>query len=321
MTWLVWRQHRVELIALLVGAALIAATIVLGADIALRVRHELGVDSCMPLPNTNANCVDLEVRAGQYVTPFRWLLVVLLFVPALVGSFVGGPLFARELERGTHRLIWTQAITRLRWSIWHLGAVLGVALVAAIAVGLVGGRATTINGGWGPDAYANFDLEGPAFVSHVVFAIAVAAVVGTVSRRILAGMLAGLLLYGAMQLGIEVGVRPYYEPPVTIVYAQGMPLPSMNVPEGAWRIGLDHVDKDGNVVPWERVRELNDAFRPGPGNFNSLDYLAELCVYQRVRYQPADRYWRFQWTEGLLFLVLSAAACAATLILLQRRDA
>lgn len=320
MTWLVWRQHRIELIALLAGAAFVAGSLMLGADIALRAREELGVTNCIPLPNTNANCVSLEVQADERVMVFRWLLVVLIFLPALVGSFIGGPLFARELERGTHRLAWTQAISRLRWGAAQLAAVLGVALVGAIAVGLVGGLSTTINGG-GPDAYTAFDLEGPAFVSHVLFAIAVAALVGTLSRRIITGMLGGLLLYGAIQLGIGFGVRPYYEPPVAVVYGSGTPMPSMNVPEGAWMIGLDHVDRGGAVVPAARVRALNDAFRPGPDGYNSLDYLAANGVYQRVRYQPADRYWRFQWTEGALFLVLSGAAGVATLLLLQRRDA
>ncbi len=320
MIWLVWRQHRVELVALLVGGLAIATALVVGAQVALEVQRQLGVDTCTPLPNTNANCVSLAVRAGEQLQPFRWLLVVVVFMPALVGSFVGGPLFARELERGTHRLVWTQAIARLRWAAAHLAAVLGATFVAAAAVGLVGGLSTTINGG-GPNAYAAFDLEGPAFVSHVLFAVAVAALVGTLSRRILTGMLGGLLLFGAIQLGVQFAVRPYYEPPVAVVYSAATLTPNLAVPEGAWQLGFDYVDRTGAVVPQERVHALAGAYAPGPGNIASLDFLAAHDVYQRVRYQPADRYWRFQWTEGALFLGLSAAACAATLVLLRRRDA
>ena len=36
-------------------------------------------------------------------------------VPAVVGAFWGAPLVARELEAGTHRLAWNQAVTRTRW--------------------------------------------------------------------------------------------------------------------------------------------------------------------------------------------------------------
>ena len=39
----------------------------------------------------------------------------LILLPALVGMFVGAPLLARELEHGTHRLAWTQSVTRRRW--------------------------------------------------------------------------------------------------------------------------------------------------------------------------------------------------------------
>ena len=36
-------------------------------------------------------------------------------VPLLAGVFWGGPLIAREIEQDTHRLAWTQSISRGRW--------------------------------------------------------------------------------------------------------------------------------------------------------------------------------------------------------------
>ena len=36
-------------------------------------------------------------------------------LPALIGVFWGAPLVARELEAGTHRLVWNQSVTRTRW--------------------------------------------------------------------------------------------------------------------------------------------------------------------------------------------------------------
>ena len=41
--------------------------------------------------------------------------------PALIGVFWGAPLVARELEAGTHRLVWTQSVTRTRWLATKLG--------------------------------------------------------------------------------------------------------------------------------------------------------------------------------------------------------
>lgn len=326
MTWLVWRQHRYEILAMLGGAVLIAALLVYGADLAVRTRAELGVDTCQPLPNTNANCVNLAVQAGERIQPFRWLIMFLLFAPAVVGAFVGGPLFSREFERGTHRLVWTQGITRLRWAASKLIGLLAVGVVAATMVALFGGLAEKIVGG-GTDRYQNFRLEGPAFVSYVVFAIAVAAFAGTLSRRILGGMLAGLLVFGAVQLFVQYAVRPNYEVPAVASMANAEDAArGLQVPEGSWFLGTDHVNAAGEVVDPTRVRVLMDTYRPGPDPLDSLQksmltYLAENGVYQRVRYQPPDRYWRFQWMEGALFLTLAAVTSIGTLHLIRRRDA
>ena len=55
MTWLALRQHRVQIVAMLAIAVLLAIALVVAADYAARVRAELGVDTCVPLPNTNIN--------------------------------------------------------------------------------------------------------------------------------------------------------------------------------------------------------------------------------------------------------------------------
>jgi hypothetical protein len=338
MTWLIWRQHRYEILAMLVGAAFIAIGLVYGADYVPRVRAELGVDTCVPLPTTAANCAILSTRASDLIQPFRWLVLSLFFVPAVVGSFIGGPLFARDLERGTHRLVWTQGITRMRWSVAKLLSILAVGAVAAAVVASVGGRASVINGvqtytfeqsvslylaapaSVVTNPFQTFDFEGPAFVGYVVFALAIAAFVGTLSRRILVGMFAGLLLFGVARLGIY-ELRPTYEPPIAVVYSAQTPFPQAQVSPGAWVTSVDYLDADGQVVPQDRVRALLNAYRPAPPRFDTLAYMAENGAYQRVRYQPADRYWRFQWTEGLLFFALAVGLGAMTLTLLRRRDA
>ena len=338
MTWLIWRQHRYEILAMLLGAAFIAIGLLYGADFVPRIRAELGVDTCRPLPTAIANCAILNTQASDLAQPFRWLVLSLFFVPAVVGSFVGGPLFSRDLERGTNRLVWTQSITRLRWSVTKLLSILGIGVVAAALIASVGGRASVINGvqpyrfeqsvsyfavatSVPINPFQNFDFEGPAFVGYVLFAIAIAAFVGTLSRRILVGMFGGLLLFGVVRLGVY-ELRPNYESPLAVVYSAATPTPQAEVPAGAWVVRADYVDTEGRVVPQERVRTLlNDSYRPLPPRFDTLAYMAENGALQRVQYQPAERYWRFQWTEGLLFFTLTIGFSAAALTLLKRRDA
>src|SRR6185369_4964630 len=54
--------------------------------------------------------------------------LVVIVVPALIGAFWGAPLIAREFEAGTHRLVWTQSISRNRWLAGKL-AVVGTATI------------------------------------------------------------------------------------------------------------------------------------------------------------------------------------------------
>src|SRR6185312_4340199 len=58
---------------------------------------------------------------------------LLLIIPALLGIFWGAPLVAREIERGTFRLAWTQSVSRRRWLAIKLG-VIGLASMAVAGV-------------------------------------------------------------------------------------------------------------------------------------------------------------------------------------------
>jgi hypothetical protein len=321
MTWLVWRQHGYELLGLVLGGILIALALVWGVGVATAARAELGVDNCQATSTTNGNCVLLAMQAGDRVQPFRWLLVALFFVPALAGSFIGGPLFSREFERGTQRFAWAQAVTRLRWSAGKLGALLIAGAIGALAVALAGSPSRGINGS-GANPFAGFDIEGPVFVSYVVFAIALCAFIGTISRRIITGMFVGLLLFGVVRLGVMYQVRPFYQAPVTVSYgvSDSDLWGQFKLPGDAWNLGLDYVDSDGRAVPSARVSELLRTNIPREGIY-SPRMLAENGVFQRVRYQPADRYELFQWIEATIFVFLCCAAVAGTLLVLRKRDA
>ena len=348
MTWLVWRQHRYELLGLVLGGIVIALALVLGTVIATQMREELDVDKCRPLFTRESNlCMALALEAGNRLQPFRWIVIGLFFIPAIAGSFIGGPLFSREFERGTQRFVWAQTVTRLRWSAAKLGAVLFAGFVGSFAIVLTGSPSRTING-QSPNPFANFDIEGPAFISYVLLAIALCAFVGTLSRRVITGMFVGLLLFGVLRLGVMYGLRPNYQPPVTVSYGASdvERWTQFKLPEDAWDFGLDYVDSEGRVVTSVRVNQLVQSYEPSTSNpmrwfvFNSetgkwesqvppdvpmaKDLRALLAadgVFQRVRYQPAARYELFQWIEATIFYVLSGALVAGTLLLLRKRDA
>lgn len=336
MLWVTWRQHRIALIGLLVGAVGIAVAVALSASFAQRIRLELGVDTCVSLINTNANCAGGLFEWNNRVGPVRYLGAALFIVPALVASYLGGPLLAREFERGTHRLAWTQGIGRVSWAATILGVALALTLAAGVILALGGHQAWPLLGVSTFRPFDLFDIEGPALVSYVVFGLAVGAFIGAWRRRILSGMFYGLLAFALVRGVVLWELRPNYEPPVAELIQPTLPLtgfpssplpPATRIPADAWLVGTTSIDGQGRPVTSERVRALLDELSRagcssvGGRNCDSTRYLNEKGVHQYVLYQPADRYWRFQLYEAGLYLALTLALVALTLVMLRRRDA
>jgi hypothetical protein len=351
MTWLTLRQHRVQLVGLLALAIVLALGIWLVAEYSVRSRAELGIDSCVPERTTiqtpsgpqiialGNNCAELLAAWQARIGLLRYLFMTVYVVPALVASYVGGPLFATEFERGTHRLAWTQGISRLRWAALKLGIVLAVALVAGVILAAVGGPSRVLMGvgrqATGVRPFEAFDLEGLALVSYMIFGIAAAAFIGAWSRRLVAAMFVGLLVFGLARVAVH-NLRPWYQAPVTVPYESlsrvylvhpGDPTPPDQIPNDAWIVDLPAVDGEGRPVPREKVNELLSAYYRTPRasapslTNNDSTYLAEHGVYRRAGYQPADRYWTFQAIEAAIFTALAALFALLTLWRVRSRDA
>jgi len=337
MMWLTWRQQRLALIGLVMFASALAIAIASVAAFAQHARIELGVDTCVPLFNTNRNCFDLADEWSRRVGSLRYLGFALYFVPGLIGSYLGGPLLARELERGTHRLAWTQGVDRVRWAATVLGVVLVVTLAAGVILALGGGQSWPLLGVSTFRPFDLFDLQGPALVSYTVFGLAVGAFIGAWRRRILSGMFYGLVAFALVRGVIIAEARPNYEPPLATLIEPTLPLtgrppvfpipPSTRIPVDAWVLGTASIDEQGRPVTIDRVRTLLDEFGHAGcsslagRNCDSTRYLNEHGVFQYALYQPADRFWRFQFYEAGLYLALTAALVAGTLVMLRRRDA
>lgn len=337
MFWLTWRQHRIAFGVLLVGAAAVAVATALIAAFAARTRVELGVDTCVPLFNTNANCQNLISEWSQRLGPLRYVNFALYVVPALVASYLGGPLLARELERGTHRLAWTQGIDRARWVATILGVAIALALVAGIVLSVGGHQSWPLLGSTTFRPFDLFDVEGPAVISYMGFGLALGAFIGAWRRRILSGMFYGLLVFALVRVVVAAEARPNYEPPLAELIVPSLPLTGLpavfpipspsRIPADAWTLGTVSVDGQNRPVSMDRVRALLVEFgRAGCSslagrNCDSTRYLNEHDVYQYMLYQPADRYWRFQLYEAALYLALTAAIVAVSVLMLKRRDA
>jgi hypothetical protein len=202
MIWLVWRQHRLQALFALLGLAALAAFLVPTgirmhntferSDLddclraAARVEYvRVGANPDRPVDAASAQVAACEDLAGQFSSRYGGLGllgILLWFLPLFVGLFWGAPLVAREVEQGTHRLVWTQGVSRLRWALAKFGLVGGGVVLAAACYALLvtwwrapldqatGDRFLSLGG--------SFDLEGLVPVGYAVFAVALGWVPG-----------------------------------------------------------------------------------------------------------------------------------------------
>jgi hypothetical protein len=145
--------------------------------------------------------------------------VLLWFLPLLAGMFWGARRWvAREVEHGTHRLVWTQGVSRRRWALVKLGLVGGgVVLAAACYALLVTWWRAPLEQATGQrflSPGASFDLEGLVPVGYTLFALALGVFAGVLTRRTLPAMAVTLVGFLAARLAVELLARPRFLAPL-----------------------------------------------------------------------------------------------------------
>ena len=318
MTWVSWRLFRRQ--AWTAAAALVlagAGLLVLGTS----VRHDdaAGVARCASATACRAARIALTDR---YDTVFTLLAVLVLAVPAVCGMFWGAPLVARELETGTHRLAWTQSVSRTAWLAARLGVVL---LAAAVVAGVLGfGLAWAGRPLDRIDSRLSvvaFDSRNLTPIAYAVFATALGVACGVLLRRTLPAMALTLVVFAGVQLAVPDAVRRHLAAPVTVRRAfsagtvAGLPLtfedhPGGGVrfvgfrPAGAWILSTSYLEgSDGRPADVERCLDA-----PAPATLVAC--IARRGVHWTTTYHPASRYWSFAWAESAGFLVAAAGLAA-----------
>ncbi|GAB2579357.1 transporter [Streptomyces capparidis] len=339
MMWLTWRQFRVQALA---GACALAVAAVyllyLGADI--RDGYELYQAHCRGV----ADCARARSRfRGAHQNTLLFLAAGLGLLPAVIGAFWGAPLVARELENGTHRLVWNQSVTRPRWLLSK------VALVGLAAIALTGASAALLT--WAAHPFDEvvgeefstfvFGARNIAPLGYAALAFTFGTVVGLLLRRTLPAMAVTLVVFLAFQFFFPNVVRPGLMPPEkatlpmtaeTINEAQslgdirgGPVIGGVHVPgaPGAWIADTSPLrTADGRTLDGARFNAcLDSPPRTGAGGTfgDTAVCLAELDLHVDVRYHPRSRYWAFQWLETGIYLALSGVLTAFGLWRIRRR--
>jgi hypothetical protein len=315
MIWLTWRQFRTQA-AVVFGP--IAVFAVLLAATGPRLARRYGTGSF------------LNEIGGVDTALYLLGAVAVLAVPFVIGMFWGAPMIARELEAGTHRLVWTQSSTRTRWLVTKLGL---TGLAAMAAAGLLSlavtwwsspiDKAIADSSGAPPGtgflifprlSPEMFDSRGIVPLGYAAFAFVLGVTVGVVVRRILPAMAIVLAVLSVTQIAMSVGVRPRLETPerltTTITAANILRIDrsgdltvAVDRP-GAWGTAQRTVDASGRTV---RPPSWMGDCLPGPGRRDQGCFarLEREGYRQVVTYQPAGRFWAFQRDETLIYLALA----------------
>jgi ABC-2 family transporter protein len=315
MSWLVWRQHRWD------GASMLVVLLVLGGSVLVVTAVSQSALSAIDhaCAARSPDCNALVVDYTRSFDPFKTFVSLAgMAAPALIGLFVGAPLIARELEQGTHLLVWAQGITRRRW---FAAKVLILVSAAALSSGLLG---VAFEMWLAPQAsefgiWNSFDISALVLIAYAVFALALGIAAGAVIQRTLPAMAVTLVAFIAIRTAVAQYLRPAYLPPLTFNYDGSFDASAAD--SNPWLIGaLVPSDLSGHPISEAKWNDaLQQCFANGFGGASLHQCLVDHGVRSVGYYQPGSRFWLFQGIEAVIFLALATMLVALTYRIVLRR--
>jgi hypothetical protein len=328
-------QSRVQMAVAAAGLAIVATLLLItGPHLADLYRSQIA--DC----SAHHDCAiarDTFVRTDLNLWTLLGFLV--LFAPAIIVVFFGAPLVARELETGTHRLAWTQSVSRTRWLAVKL------ALVGLVGMAVVGLLSLFVSWWAHPldrvlaEQYSRFDERSVVPVAYTAFAVSLGAACGLLIRRTLPAMAATLAGFAAVRIGFAYDVRAHLLPPshINTSFASGNGVGfEITPPHGvtfvvnnptipnALVMSSRIVDASGHPVSPHTLHDFvasrcpaiahpqslpgaggtgGPSFKPGkPAAFNHCVQQLSSTFHLVTTYQPPSRYWPLQWSEFGIFM-------------------
>ncbi|HEY7077366.1 MAG TPA: hypothetical protein VH418_18445 [Solirubrobacteraceae bacterium] len=307
MIWVGWRQQRTEaLIAAALLAALAALLVPTGLSMASAYDHG-GLASCVSHAGA-ARCGPLVDAFVARFAKLGDLLAWVTLVPGIIGLLLAAP-FVAALEQRTHRLDWTQSITRRRWMAGKLGLAVATALVAAVVLTLLitWWRAPLVRF-QGRMENSIYDSEGTVVAAYVLFALGLGLAVGAVWRRTVPALFVGFAGYFATRLFVDTWLRQRLVEPLTKTWSPNGRDPGL---DRAWVLSEHPVDAHGHAL---------SLISPCPPGANACPGKPGDVQFMQTVYHPASHFWPLQLRETALFAVMAIALIAFAVWWTLRRD-
>lgn len=320
MIALTWRQHRAQLLTAAALLTALSAYLLFTTHQMTSYMGSIGLSACLA---GHGNC---DIQAEAFLARFgsaSHVFSVLDLVPLLAGLFWGAPLIARETERGTHRLAWTQSVSRGRWLTVKLAAFTGAALLAAAVVALLlawwirpfdqlmaidaGGNVNRMTPGV-------FDLSGIVQAGGALFAFALGTAAGAVIRRTVPAMAVTLGGYLALWMPLE-SARYHFLAPLTTHGPFGS---TPQVPLSAYVLGNSYADASGRPVSFSVMAHACLSSHGGQTGMR-ISCLAAKGFQFSTTYQPDSRFWLLQGLQTGIFVAAAAALLGVAIWWTARR--
>lgn len=315
MIWLAWRTHRAAFLTALVFLGIVATFMVITGLMMRADFTSLGLSACN-MSSPSQACGDAWATFSGKYEVLKNLNELFLLTPLVVGILVGAPLVARELERKTSLLVWTQGVTRMRWLVGMLLGVFAgtIALFAACSL---------LNNWWLhpiiqlDGRFDNvFEVVGIVPIAYAAFALALGIAAGALLGKTLPAILVTIVGYSPVRMAVARGLRPYHF--VAPIDATGF---GVQVSPADWSLGGGMEDGAGHLVDvttWENTC-------PPSSPSHGKDYFGQ-CLHdhgwvQHTIYHPAAHFWPLQYAESFFFIALAVVLLAVTLAVVQRRHA
>ncbi|GLF99217.1 ABC transporter permease subunit [Streptomyces yaizuensis] len=339
MMWLNWRQFRVQALAGAGALALIAVYLLyVGGDV--RDGYEVYQANCQ----NAADCAKARSQfRGAHENTLLFLAAGLGLIPAVIGTFWGAPLIARELENGTHRLVWNQSVTRPRWLLSK------ILLVGVASMILTGAAAALLTWAASPfdEVIRNefstfvFGARNITPIGYAALAFTLGTILGLLLRKTLPAMAVTLVGFLVFQFFFPNVVRPALISPERTTLA--MSAQSINEAQSLGSIGggpvINGVKIPGQPEAWIaetsplRTKDgktldgatfngcLDTPPKTGAGGTfgDAAVCLAKQDLHVDVSYHPKSRYWAFQWLETAIYLLISGILTGFGLWRIRRR--
>jgi len=318
MIWLTWRQFRTQTWIAIGGLILGGLILLLSARSIAHLYSASGAATC----HDDCTAQTEAFRNGLYASAngliYKVSTSVMYVLPPLIGMFWGAPMIARELEAGTHRMVWNQSVTRGRWLSTKLIVIgsISVFTVAVLSLGLTIWARHIDQIDTARITPLPFGARGIVPVGYAAFAFVLGVTLGMLLRRTVPAMASTLGVYvaavGSMPLLVRSHLLPVHRatPALDTSSITGISLSNdglrvdatTDIP-GAWQLSNHTISPSGRPF----VGAVDSQCGKGSSIDSCIEWIGSQNLRLDVRYHSASQFWPLQWMEAGIFFALAAA--------------